>query len=165
MVQEQYKILIQPIRQQLYFVALKLLADEQDAEDAVQEALLKLWAARTSFLVHENPNAFAITVLKNQCLDKLRLRKNVESIENQTMCVENENPHLLLERKNENEIIRRIINRLPQLQQLIITMKDVEEYEVDEIAEIIGTSTEAVRMNLSRARKKVREEFLKILKK
>ena len=164
MVQEQYKILIQPIRQQLYFVALKLLADEQDAEDAVQEALLKLWAARTSFLVHENPNAFAITVL-NQCLDKLRLRKNVESIENQTMCVENENPHLLLERKNENEIIRRIINRLPQLQQLIITMKDVEEYEVDEIAEIIGTSTEAVRMNLSRARKKVREEFLKILKK
>lgn len=165
MVQEQYKILIQPIRQQLYFVALKLLADEQDAEDAVQEALLKLWAARTSFLVHENPNAFAITVLKNQCLDKLRLRKNVESIENQAMCVENENPHLLLERKNENEIIRRIINRLPQLQQLIITMKDVEEYEVDEIAEIIGTSTEAVRMNLSRARKKVREEFLKILKK
>lgn len=165
MVQEQYKILIQPIRQQLYFVALKLLADEQDAEDAVQEALLKLWAARTSFLVHENPNAFAITVLKNQCLDKLRLRKNVESIENQTMCVENENPHLLLERKNENEIIRRIINRLPQLQHLIITMKDVEEYEVDEIAEIIGASTEAVRMNLSRARKKVREEFLKILKK
>lgn len=165
MVQEQYKILIQPIRQQLYFVALKLLADEQDAEDAVQEALLKLWAARTSFLVHENPNAYAITVLKNQCLDKLRLRKNVESIENQTMCVENENPHLLLERKNENEIIRRIINRLPQLQHLIITMKDVEEYEVDEIAEIIGTSTEAVRMNLSRARKKVREEFLKILKK
>ncbi len=165
MVQEQYKILIQPIRQQLYFVALKLLADEQDAEDAVQEALLKLWAARTSFLVHENPNAFAITVLKNQCLDKLRLRKNVESIENPAMCVENDNPHLLLERKNENEIIRRIINRLPQLQQLIITMKDVEEYEVDEIAEIIGASTEAVRMNLSRARKKVREEFLKILKK
>ena len=46
MVQEQYKNLILPQRQQLYFVALKLLADEQDAEDAVQEALLKLWASR-----------------------------------------------------------------------------------------------------------------------
>ena len=165
MVQEQYKNLILPQRQQLYFVALKLLADEQDAEDAVQEALLKLWASRALFLNHENPNAYALTVLKNQCIDKLRLRKNVERVDTQKTLVANDDPHVLLERKNENEILRRIIGQLPELQQLIITMKDVEEYEVEEIAEITGTNVEAVRMNLSRARRKVREQFLKTWKK
>jgi len=66
-----------------------------------------------------------------------------------------------LERKNTNEILRKIIERLPPLQQATIKMKDIEEFEVEEIAEITGTTVDAVRVNLSRARKKVREEYIK----
>jgi len=73
----------------------------------------------------------------------------------------NDNPYLQLERKNTTEILQKIIENLPPLQQAIIRMKDMEEYEVEEIAEITGTNIDAVRVNLSRARKKVREEYIK----
>ena len=62
---------------------------------------------------------------------------------------------------NRNYFYKEIIEKLPELQKAIIRMKDIEEYEVEEIAEITGTKLEAVRMNLSRARKKVREEYIK----
>jgi RNA polymerase sigma-70 factor (ECF subfamily) len=67
-----------------------------------------------------------------------------------------------LERKNTEEILKKIISQLPALQQAIVRMKDIEEYEVEEIAEITGTKPDAVRTNLSRARKKVREEYIKL---
>lgn len=161
---ERFKHEILPIRQQLFRISLKLLEDEDDAEDAVQEVLLKLWRARESLGNYESAAAFATTVTKNHCLDKLKLRKRTEAIENYSSLSGEDNPYTQLERKNTDEIIRLIIKRLPQLQQQIITMKDVEEYEVEEIAEITGTAPEAVRMNLSRARKKVREEYLKIVR-
>lgn len=159
---ERFKTEILPIRQQLFRISLKLLEDEDDAEDAVQEVLLKLWRARESLRKYESPAAFATTVTKNHCLDKLKLRKRTETIENYSGLSGEDNPYIQLERKNTDEIIRHIIKRLPQLQQQIITMKDVEEYEVEEIATITGTAPDAIRMNLSRARKKVREEYLKI---
>ncbi len=159
---ERFKNEILPIRQQLFRISLKLLEDEDDAEDAVQEVLLKLWRVRESLGNYESPAAFATTVTKNHCIDKLKLRKRTETIENYSALTGEDNPYMQLERKNTDEIIRQIIKHLPQLQQQIITMKDVEEYEVEEIAEITGTAPEAVRMNLSRARKKVREEYLKI---
>lgn len=162
---EQFKKEILPLRQQLFHISLKMLEDEQDAEDAVQEALLKLWRARDMLNSCDNPAAFATTVIKNHCLDKLKLKKPTESIENHFELSENDNPHKQLERKNTEQILKHIIRTLPQLQQLIINMKDVEEYEVDEIAKITGTNAEAVRMNLSRARKKVRDEYIKLTQK
>ena len=108
-----------------------------------------------------NP-AFATTVLKNHCLDRLKTKNRTESLdESHTIRAGTDNPYLELERKSSEEMIRRIIETLPSLQQAIIRMKDMEEYEVEEIAEITGTKPDAVRVNLSRARKKVREEFLK----
>ncbi len=162
---EQFKNEILPMRQQLFHLTLKMLHDEQDAEDALQEALLKLWRARDALIGCESAAAFAMTVTKNHCLDRLKLKKQADTIENHFAIAENDNPHLQLERKNTVQLLHHIIQTLPELQQLIITMKDVEEYEVDEIAEITGTNVEAVRMNLSRARKKVREEYIKQTKK
>lgn len=140
-----------------------MLGNEQDAEDAVQEVLLKLWLVSGSLDKYENPSAMAVTSIKNHCLDKLKTIKREETIPTDTELQTNtDNPYSMLERKNTEEILMHIINRLPKLQQLIITMKDVKDYETEEIASIMGTTVEAVRMNLSRARKKVREEYLKI---
>lgn len=164
MVSEKFKKEILPLRQQLFRISLKILGDEQDAEDAVQEVFLKLWRVCETLEFYENPAAFATTVTKNHCLDKLRLKRQTDTIENYFGIAENDNPHEQLERKDTNEIIRSIIRCLPYLQQQIIIMKDVEEYEIEKIAEITGTKSEAVRMNLSRARKKVREEYIRIVK-
>lgn len=164
MSQEIYKQTILPIRFQLLNIARKMLENEQEAEDAVQEVLLKLWRIADSLDRYDNPSAMAVTALKNHCLDKIKLQKKVESLNDNTeFQIQNDNPHLQLERKNTEEVLMKIIEQLPHLQQMIIKMKDAEHYEVDEIAEITGTASEAVRVNLSRARKKVREEYLKIM--
>lgn len=163
MSQEIFKAEILPIREKLFYLAQKFLVDGQDAEDAVQEVLLKLWHTRDNLLNYDNVAAFATTVLKNHCLDRLKTKNRTESLdESHTIRAGTDNPYLELERKSSEEMIRRIIETLPSLQQAIIRMKDMEEYEVEEIAEITGTKPDAVRVNLSRARKKVREEFLKL---
>jgi RNA polymerase sigma-70 factor (ECF subfamily) len=162
MSQEQFKAEILPIRDRLFHVAKKILVEEQEAEDAVQEVLLKLWRTSDSLGKYENPAAFATTVTKNLCLDRLKVKNRQESIdETYYAWAGTDNPYLQLERKNSEEVLKEIIDNLPQLQQIIIKMKDIEEYEVEEIAEITGTKVEAVRVNLSRARKRVREEYIK----
>lgn len=162
MSQERFKAEILPIRQKLFHIAQHILVEEEEAEDAVQEVLLKLWHTRDSLIKYDNAAAFATTVTKNHCLDRLKVKNRTDLLdESHNTRAESDNPYLQLERKNTEEIIRKIVESLPPLQQAIIRMKDMEEYEVDEIAEITGTSPDAVRVNLSRARKKVREEYLK----
>jgi len=162
MSQERYKAEILPIRQKLFHIAHNILHEEEDAEDAVQEVLLKLWHIRDSLGSYDNVAAFATTVTKNHCLDKLKLKKRTDTLDDIHHFRESgDNPYLQLERRNTEEILRKIIELLPPLQQTIIKMKDIEEYEVEEIAEITGTKADAIRVNLSRARKKVREEYIK----
>ncbi|MGI6321833.1 MAG: RNA polymerase sigma factor [Bacteroidales bacterium] len=161
---ERFKKEILPLRQQLFLLSLKMLGDKQDAEDAVQEALLKMWRVRDTLKSYDTPGAFATTVTKNTCLDKIRLRKQTKTIDEYITLSDGDNPQLQLERQDTNKLIRMIIQTLPSLQQQIIMMKDIDEYETGEIAEITGTTIEAVRTNLSRARKKVREEYLKIVR-
>lgn len=162
MSQERYKAEILPIRDKLFHMAYKILAEREDAEDAVQEVLLKLWHTRDLLGSYDNVAAFATTVTKNHCLDRLKTKKRTDSLDEVHQLREsNDNPHLQLERKNTEEVLRWIIQQLPPLQQEIIRMKDMEEYEIDEIAEITGTRPDAIRVNLSRARKKVREEYIK----
>jgi len=162
MSQELFKAEILPIRERLLHIAQRILVEEQEAEDAVQEVLLKLWHMRDSLDSYESPAAYATTVTKNHCLDRLKVKNRQESLDDTySTRAGNDNPYLQLERKNTEEVLQKIIENLPPLQQAIIRMKDMEEYEVEEIAEITGTNIEAVRVNLSRARKRVREEYIK----
>ena len=163
MSQERFKAEILPIRQKLFHIAQHILVEEEEAEDAVQEVLLKLWHTRDSLQNYDNAAAFATTVTKNHCLDRLKVKKRTDALDDTYNArTGTDNPHLELERKNTEEILKKIIAQLPALQQAIIRMKDIEEYEVEEIAEITGTRPDAVRTNLSRARKKVREEYIKL---
>ena len=162
MSQERFKAEILPLREKLFHIAQRILVEEQEAEDAVQEVLLKLWYTRDLLGNYESPAAYATTVTKNHCLDRLKVKNRQEPLDDSYFgMAAKDNPYLQLERKNTNEILHKIIERLPPLQQATIKMKDIEEFEVEEIAEITGTTVEAVRVNLSRARKKVREEYIK----
>jgi RNA polymerase sigma-70 factor (ECF subfamily) len=159
---ERFKAEILPLRDKLFHIAWNMLEEKQDAEDAVQEAFLKLWHIRDSLDRYDSVAAFATTVTKNLCIDRLRIRNREESLEDDVYHqAGTDDPYMQLERKSTEWILRHIIGKLPPLQQAIIRMKDMEEYEVEEIAGIIGTQPEAVRMNLSRARKKVREEYIR----
>ena len=161
----QFKQEVAPLRENLLQVAKKMLENENDAEDSVQEVFLKLWNLRDTLHRYDSIPALAVTMIKNRCIDHLRVRGRETALEPYSdLRTTPDNPYLQLERSNTEEVLKKIIDQLPPLQKAIITMKDMEEYEVEEIAEITGTQPEAVRVNLSRARKKVREDYIRLSK-
>lgn len=144
--------------------ARKLIGDAEDAEDVVQDVLLRLWSRRDELDRCRNLKAFVATMVRNACIDFLRTRHTGTSSLPEALCTaDGSDPHHDLEAKDEMELMHRIVRSLPPLQQTILRMKDMEEYETEEIAQITGCSPEAIRSNLSRARKRVRDIYLKII--
>jgi len=162
---QKFKQEVVPLRDTIFHVAKKMLENEDDANDSVQEVFLKLWNLRDTLHRYDSITALAVTMIKNLCIDRLRVcNREVALEQDDFLRTAQDNPYLQLERLNTEQLLKKIINSLPPLQKAIITMKDIDEYEVEEIAEITGTQPEAVRVNLSRARKKVREEYIRLSK-
>ena len=161
---KQFKIDVLPLRDKLLSYARKLTEDPSDAEDAVQEIMLKLWNMRQKLDEYQSIEALAMTMTHHLCMDIWRAKRpDSLSLEQVQAPSQSATPERLLEEKDEFRLMRKIIDSLPTLQRTIIQMKDVQEYETEEIAEITGCSAEAIRSNLSRARKKVRDIYLQTI--
>jgi len=148
------------IRPDLERLARKKLGVQEDAEDVVQEVLMRLWLVREKWSTHQNCKPLAINILEHCTIDRYRKAKEMEPIENQQFVAQTVNPHQHLEAKDLGRYIWSLIEQLPPLQQLIMRLKDIEELEVEEIALITNCTPEAVRMNLYRARKKIRDVMM-----
>ena len=143
-------------REKLYRFAWRTLGNAQDAEDAVQETLLRLWLMRAQLETYKNVSALAMTVTKNLCYDHLK-RQKIRTTQQIQPQISKESIENTVERRQMMEMVHKVVETLPGLQQMIFRMKDIEGYEVEEIALITGTKAQAVRMNLSRARTRIRE--------
>lgn len=161
----QFKITILPLRDKLVGYAQKLTENHSDSEDVVQEVMLKLWNIREQLHEYRSIEALAVKITHNLCMDVWRKKRTkVLSIDRVTVPHQSTmTPERLLEEKDEMRLMYRIVDSLPPLQQTILRMRDIEEYETAEIAEITGCSAEAIRSNLSRARRKVRDIYLQTI--
>jgi RNA polymerase sigma-70 factor (ECF subfamily) len=148
------------IRPDLEKLARKKVGVQEDAEDLVQEVLMRLWLIREKWETHENCQPLAIHILNHCIIDRYRKIKEMETLENQHLVATEETPHQYVEAKDLGHYIWNLIAQLPPLQQLIMRLKDIEGHEIEEIAQITNTTPEAIRMNLSRARKKIRNEIV-----
>ena len=162
MEQTQFKKEILPLRERLVLYAERLLENKSDSEDIIQEVFLKLWTMRDKLSNYDSVEALSVTMTKHLCLNRLKInQREQEDLEGLVDIDKNLPPDEQLEQKDSVEQVMRIIDRLPDLQQAILRMKHIEGMETDEIAALTGSAPEAVRMNLSRARKKVKELFFK----
>lgn len=158
---ETFQTAVLPLRGKLLQISLRLMEDGADAEDIVQEVLLRLWNIRSRLEAYRSVEALAVQVTKNLAIDRLRVRRRPRGeVEQLALDSGTKNPAEQLEERDAAACIRRLIDRLPPLQQTIVRMKDVQGYEIAEIAAITGTAPEAIRVNLSRARKKIREQYI-----
>ncbi|MDR1525499.1 MAG: sigma-70 family RNA polymerase sigma factor [Tannerella sp.] len=155
-----------PLRNQLLSYARRLLGDVAEAEDIIQEVYMKLWYMRSELQSYNSIKALSVHITKNLCLNRIKLRRDrvEEGLDGLVVLNEEPEPDIALEQKDHLEHVLRIMDGLPGLQQTVLRMKHLEGLEVEEIAELTGSSPEAVRMNLSRARKKVKEQFFKMQK-
>jgi len=154
--------IINPVRDKMYRMALRLLTSKEAAEDATQEAILKLWNRKDKINHYANVEAFAMTVTKNYCLDQLKLKQNNNlRIVHQNYESNNTSLQSEIEVNDEMEWLGRIVATLPEQQKMIFQLRDVEQYDYEEIAEIMEMNPTAIRVALSRARKTIRENLMK----
>jgi len=165
MVANDFKKRVLPVSKKLYRFAVYFLNDEDEAHDVVQDIFVKLWQKRGNLNEINNIEAFAMRMTRNRCLDLIRARKVVpfdEDTERQ-LKEQTTDVHSKVELSESAVIIRNLISNLPELQKTVMQLRDIEQYTYDEIAEVTGLQVNAIRVNLSRARKKVRDEFLKTM--
>ena len=150
------------MRPALLRLAQHYTEDEDEAEDVVQEVLLKLWFIRERLEAYRNIDALGVVITKHLCLNRKRERhlEKVSLEEGRTIMGEDSPEWMIIQEERMDELLN-LIAGLPDLQQAVLRMKHVEGFEVEEIARLTGSNPIAVRTNLSRARKKIREEFLR----
>jgi RNA polymerase sigma factor (sigma-70 family) len=163
-----FKEKVLPVSQRIFRYANRLLSNEHDAEDVVQEIWLKLWDKRAQLGDIKSMEAFTFRMTRNLCLDKIKLKKPAyyddreEGAHRYDETDQRPDPAYSLELKDSLEKVNQIIGRLPEQQKTLLQMRDVEGLEYEEIADITGLEINAIRVNISRARKKVRETIQKV---
>ena len=161
MEKNEFITLIMPFKDKLYRLAKRILVSKDEAEDAVQEVFLKLWNSKKNIENYKNPEAFAITVTKNYCLDRLKSKQasNLKIVHNNYQT--SENIEKKIEANDGVEIVFKIMETLPEQQRIVIQLRDVEQFEFSEIAQMLDSNETAIRVALSRARKTVRDAMIK----
>lgn len=160
--QSEFLKLITPFKDKLFRLAKRLLVSTEEAEDATQEVLLKLWNKKENLEAYKSVEAFSMTMTKNYCLDQLKAKRsgNLKLVHDNYTSRE---PSLekQLEAKDSLAWVEKAINELPEQQKIILQMRDIEEYEFEEIAKIMDMNETAIRVALSRGRKTIRAFMLK----
>jgi RNA polymerase sigma factor (sigma-70 family) len=161
--QNEFMQLIIPFKDKVFRLAQRLLVSREEAEDATQEVLVKLWTRNESLAGFNSVEAFAMTMTKNYCLDQLK-SKRTENIKIVANDFAHSQPSLdkRLEDSDSLDWVEKIINELPEQQRLIVQLRDIEQYEFTAIAAVVEMNETAIRVALSRARKTIREKMIKM---
>jgi RNA polymerase sigma-70 factor (ECF subfamily) len=160
---EEFKIQVLPLKNKLFRLSLRMLGRVEEAEDSVQEALVKLWVRRNELDKYNSIEAFAMSITKNHCLDRIRSKAfRTEPLTDRQAALSRQEPEEMLEKADFTGFIRKIIDNLPEQQKAIMHMRDIEGLDYEQIAEAMEMNVNAIRVNLSRARKKVRDTIIKI---
>lgn len=143
------------LRQKLHRVACNILRDELEAEDAVQDAFCNLWSSRVP-VTSEEARARLFAILRNVCLNKLKRKRYFEELSDSATSSETS------EVDDSQRVLAILLSSLTPLQRQIFQMAAVDNMEYDVIADRLDMTVDAVRMNMSRARKKMRELYSKM---
>lgn len=155
--QEIFKNTVFVLKDKLYRFANRFLEHQDDAYDLVQEVMMKLWEKREDLIKIQNVEAFAMQMVRNLAYNRIdKLGRHTNYLSQLPTDTQAEKYSSLTK-----ELILGLIDQLPEKQRLAMYLRDIEEYEIVDIAEISGLEENAIRVNLSRARCAVRENLTK----
>ena len=154
--------IVSPFQDKVFRLAKRLLISTEEAEDATQEVLVKLWNKNENLDNYKSLEAFAMTMTKNYCLDQLKSKRaGNSSLVHSNYRNRDASLYQVVEDNDSLKWVEKVINQLPEQQRIIIQMRDIEQYEFEEIAKILDMNETAIRVALSRARKTIRAFMLK----
>lgn len=147
-------------RNRLLRQALRFLPSKEDAEDILQDAFIRLWAKAEQIETEKDAASLATVVIRNMAVDHYRQQKRKpQTTDVEMLDLQEETADMDERRQLVDEIMRRV---LTPLQLRIVELREYEGLGYDEVASILGMRQPAVRMQLSRARKAIREEYVRV---
>ncbi len=162
MKQSEFLKTVMPFKDKVFRLAKRLLVSTEEAEDATQELYFKLWKNKNKLVNYKSVEAFAMTMTKNYCFDRLKSKQASNLTLVHSNYKEKDTPlQKKMELNDSVSHVHKLIENLPEQQKIIIQLRDVEEYEFEEIAKMLDMKPTAVRVNLSRARKTIKEQLIK----
>ncbi len=154
---------ILPIKDKLYRLAFRLLQNVQEAEDVVQDSMIRIWNKRKEWDQWQSIEAYCMIAVRNSCLDRLRKQRLRPVGEESAWNIgsKEKDPEEKMMDKETMIQIRRCMSALPQNQQLVVHLREVEGLSYNEIAEILDMSMDQVKVNLFRGRNAIRQSITK----
>jgi RNA polymerase sigma-70 factor (ECF subfamily) len=150
----------QVVQQKMYFLSKRLLTSHEEAADAVQEVMARLWEKRFQLEEVRNKEAYAMQMVKNYSLDRLKSKQASHlKIVHSNYDSEERNVEDELERLGKVKLVQNMINELPEQYKMIIQLRDIQGYDFEAIENIMDMKATAVRVGLSRARKMLKEKI------
>ncbi len=160
---EEFTHQLLPFKDKLFRFSFRLLGNRDDAQDAVQDVYVKMWKIRDRLKEIRSQEALMMTTTRNLCLDRLKSKSNKFISLHEEFGTHTEvTPHTQIEESDMLEWVKKEISLLPEQQKTLLHLRDMEQLEFEEIAEITGFDINYIRVNLSRARKKIREKIQEI---
>lgn len=164
MTRADFNDLVRQLNRNLYGFAFRILRNQEEAEDAVQDVFIKLWNMGGKIDEYKSIGALTATMTKNICIDQLRKKKHIvqEGYEGMELKgLDNSSPYELMESRESEDILYHIIDQLPEIYKEVIKLREIDGMTYEEIAEKTKQNINTLRVTLSRARKMIREEFNK----
>jgi RNA polymerase sigma-70 factor (ECF subfamily) len=160
MTQETFKNTVFILKDEMYRFAKRFVMSSDEAEDVVQDLMIKFWQKKEELEKFGNLKSYVLKSVKNECLNRLKHHDVKLSFADLQL---HRSELYSMDVNNMKEHILGFINQLPEKQKMVIHLKDVEEYDVSEISEIMEMEENAVRANLMRARQKVKEQISQLM--
>lgn len=161
---EEFRNEVIPIGRKLYAFAYRFLNSREESEDVAQEIMTRLWEKLSELSRFKSTEALAMTMTRNLCIDRIRHNNGIRAIDSDGLSQDLFHDGLAAEIENMEAatLIKRIISELEEPYRSVIIMRDIEGLSYEETAEITGSTINNLRVNLSRARKAVREKMTTI---
>jgi RNA polymerase sigma factor (sigma-70 family) len=164
MTRKRFDELIHSQYRKLYMIAIRILKNKPEAEDAVQEVFMKMWTMGDKLDEYNDVEAIAVTMLKNKCIDVVRRRKYNDGAEVDTAVLNFEGPVSPLDQMvsvETKDLMRKIISGLPQIYRELVQLREIDGLSYEEIASETGLNINSLRVSVSRARQIIKKEYLK----
>jgi RNA polymerase sigma-70 factor (ECF subfamily) len=156
---------ILPLKDKLFRLALRITLNRAEAEDIVQDVLLKVWDKRDEWDIIESIEAYCLVLTRNLAIDRSEKKEaqNVELTDEEWgRNAGSVDPYDKMIGDERLMIVHRIINKLPEKQRMLVQLRDIEGKNYKEIATALDMTEDQVKVNLFRARQKVRQMYLQI---
>ncbi len=151
-----------PLKNKLFRLALRITLNREEAEDIVQETLIKVWNQRDKWQQLDSIEAFSLTIARNLSLD------HIKKMDNQSCSLDDEKeerpdttstPSERMIQQDKLDIVRRLMDELPEKQRSCLQLRDIEGKHYKDIASIMGITEEQVKVNIFRARQNIKQRF------